>query len=59
MAAHKLNFLHWHMVDSESFTYTSLKFPELSKQVCSLNFKKKLAAEERSEKEKTKKIRED
>ncbi|CAI5455994.1 unnamed protein product [Caenorhabditis angaria] len=29
MAMNKLNVLHWHLVDSESFPYTSARFPEL------------------------------
>ncbi|CAD6187220.1 unnamed protein product [Caenorhabditis auriculariae] len=29
MAMNKLNVMHWHLVDSEAFPYTSLKFPEL------------------------------
>lgn len=29
MSMNKLNVLHWHLVDSESFPYTSAKFPEL------------------------------
>uniref|UniRef100_A0A8R1HYI4 Beta-hexosaminidase n=1 Tax=Caenorhabditis japonica TaxID=281687 RepID=A0A8R1HYI4_CAEJA len=29
MSMNKLNVLHWHLVDSESFPYTSEKFPEL------------------------------
>lgn len=29
MSMNKLNVLHWHLVDSESFPYTSVKFPEL------------------------------
>jgi Glycosyl hydrolase family 20, catalytic domain/beta-acetyl hexosaminidase like len=30
MAANKLNVLHWHMTDSQSFPYASGKFPELA-----------------------------
>ena len=30
MAANKLNVLHWHMTDSESWPYQSARFPELS-----------------------------
>jgi hexosaminidase len=30
MAAHKLNVLHWHVTDSQSWPYQSAAFPELS-----------------------------
>lgn len=32
MAAMKLNTLHWHMVDAESFPFASVKYPELQKK---------------------------
>jgi len=32
MAMNKLNVLHWHMTDSQSFPYQSLQFPELAEK---------------------------
>uniref|UniRef100_A0A914EKU3 Beta-hexosaminidase n=1 Tax=Acrobeloides nanus TaxID=290746 RepID=A0A914EKU3_9BILA len=32
MAMNKMNVFHWHLTDSESFPYQSLKFPEMSAQ---------------------------
>jgi hexosaminidase len=32
MAAHKLNVMHWHLVDSQSWPYASSQFPELAEK---------------------------
>lgn len=32
MAMNKLNVLHWHLTDSQSFPYRSLRYPELANQ---------------------------